>query len=121
MGYCRAVVVGRPGDRGRHGPPVARRHRRPRPRRPGPPLLRDHRRRALAEAGSSLADVVRTRVYLVDAGDFDAIAGVHGEVFGDIRPVNTTVVVAALLNPAWKLEVEVEAINGSASPVVAES
>jgi enamine deaminase RidA (YjgF/YER057c/UK114 family) len=70
---------------------------------------------ALAEAGASLADVVRTRVYLVDAADFDAIAPVHGEVFGSVRPANTTLVVAALLDPAWRLEVEVEAILGSAA------
>jgi enamine deaminase RidA (YjgF/YER057c/UK114 family) len=50
----------------------------------------------------------------VDAADFDAVAAVHGAVFGDIRPANTTVVVAALLNPAWRLEVEVEAVVGSA-------
>jgi enamine deaminase RidA (YjgF/YER057c/UK114 family) len=71
---------------------------------------------ALREAGATLADVVRTRIYLVDAADFDAIAPVHGELFGAIRPANTTLVVAALLDPAWKLEVEVEAILGSAGP-----
>ncbi len=65
---------------------------------------------ALDAAGATFADVVRTRVYLVDAADFTPISAVHGEVFGDIRPANTTLVVAALLNPAWKLEVEVEAI-----------
>lgn len=70
---------------------------------------------ALAEAGAGFGDVVRTRVYLVDAADFDAVAQVHGSVFGDIRPANTTVVVAALLNAEWKLEVEVEAVIGSAS------
>lgn len=69
---------------------------------------------ALAQAGATLADVVRTRIYLVDASDFDAIAPVHGELFDAVRPANTTLVVAALLNPAWKLEVEVEAILGSA-------
>lgn len=69
---------------------------------------------ALEAAGAGFGDVVRTRVYLVDAGDFDAIGAVHGEVFGDIRPANTTVVVAALLNPAWKVEIEVEAVVGSA-------
>ena len=67
---------------------------------------------ALAEAGASPADVVRTRVFLVDAADFDAVAAAHGEVFGDIRPANSTVVVAALLNPAWKVEIEVEAVIG---------
>ena len=52
--------------------------------------------------------------YLVDAADFDVVSKVHGEVFGDVRPANTTVVVAALLNAAWKVEIEVEAIVGSA-------
>ena len=70
---------------------------------------------ALEEAGASFGDVVRTRVYLVDAADFDAVAEVHGAVFRDIRPANTTLVVAALLNPAWRLEVEVEAVAGSAA------
>jgi enamine deaminase RidA (YjgF/YER057c/UK114 family) len=65
---------------------------------------------ALEEAGASFEDVVRTRVYLVDAGDFDAVSGVHGEVFRSIRPANTTLVVAALLDPAWKVEIEVEAV-----------
>ncbi|HKY15933.1 MAG TPA: RidA family protein [Microthrixaceae bacterium] len=66
--------------------------------------------KALGEAGSSMKDVVRTRVYLVDADDFELISHVHGEVFHDIRPANTTVVVAALLDPRWKCEIEVEAI-----------
>ena len=55
---------------------------------------------ALAELGSGLEDIVRVRVYLVDAADFAAVAAVHGELFADIRPTNTTVVVAALLDPA---------------------
>jgi enamine deaminase RidA (YjgF/YER057c/UK114 family) len=67
---------------------------------------------ALAEAGATLADVVRTRIYLVDAADFDAVATVHGQVFADVRPANTTLVVAALLNPAWRVEIEVEALAG---------
>lgn len=65
---------------------------------------------ALEAAGASFADVVRTRIYLVDAADFTAISEVHGEVFSDIRPANTTVVVAGLLDPAWKVEIEVEAV-----------
>lgn len=65
---------------------------------------------ALAEAGACFGDVVRTRVYLVDAADFGPISAVHGEVFRDIRPANTTVVVAALLDKEWKVEIEVEAI-----------
>lgn len=65
---------------------------------------------ALDEAGAAFEDVVRTRVYLVDASDFAPISMVHGEVFSDVRPANTTVVVAALLDPQWKVEIEVEAI-----------
>ena len=65
---------------------------------------------ALREAGATFDDVVRTRVFLVDAADFTPISEVHGEIFHDIRPANTTLVVAALLNDAWKVEIEVEAI-----------
>ena len=64
---------------------------------------------ALAEAGAALTDVVRTRTYLVDAADAEAVGGVHGEVFGGTRPASTMVVVAGLLDPRWKVEVEVEA------------
>ncbi len=72
---------------------------------------------ALAEAGASFADVVRSRVYLIDAAHFDAIGPVHGEIFGEVRPANTTLVVAALLNDAWNVEIEVEAVcdSGAAS------
>lgn len=65
---------------------------------------------ALAQAGATPADVVRTRVYLTSAGDFDAVARAHGAVFSEIRPANSTVVVAALLNPQWKVEIEADAI-----------
>ncbi len=68
--------------------------------------------RALSDAGSGLADIVRVRVYLVDADDFAPVAAVHGELLGDVRPANTTVVVAALLDPRWKVEIEVEAVVG---------
>ncbi|NLA35902.1 MAG: RidA family protein [Actinobacteria bacterium] len=73
--------------------------------------------KALSQAGASFKDVVRTRMYLVHVSDFDAVAAVHGEIFHDVRPANTTVVVAALLDPTWKVEVEVEAIiNKERSP-----
>jgi enamine deaminase RidA (YjgF/YER057c/UK114 family) len=66
--------------------------------------------RALADAGASLADVVRTRVYLTPTADFEGFGRAHGEVFGEIRPANTTVVVAALVDPRWLLEIEAEAV-----------
>lgn len=67
---------------------------------------------ALEELGGSVADVVRTRQYVVDASDGDAIGAVHGEVFGDVRPASTMVVVAGLLDPRWKVEVELDAVLG---------
>jgi enamine deaminase RidA (YjgF/YER057c/UK114 family) len=65
---------------------------------------------ALAEAGASLADVVRTRLFLTSTDDVDAVSAVHGELFADIRPAATMVVVAALVVPAWKVEIEAEAV-----------
>lgn len=69
---------------------------------------------AIGELGGSLGDVVRTRMFITDAADGDAIGAVHGELFGDIRPAATMVVVAALLRPEWKVEIEAEAVIASA-------
>jgi len=49
-------------------------------------------------------------MYLIDAADFEAIGAVHGDVMAEALPVNTTVVVAGLLDPRWKIELEVEAV-----------
>jgi len=65
---------------------------------------------ALAEAGAGKDDVVRTRMFLTSATDSDAVSAVHGELFSDIRPAATMVVIAALLDPRWKVEVEAEAV-----------
>jgi enamine deaminase RidA (YjgF/YER057c/UK114 family) len=65
---------------------------------------------ALREAGASFDDVTRTRTYLVDAADYEAVAAAHGEVFAAIRPASTMVVVKALLDPRWKVEIEVDAV-----------
>jgi enamine deaminase RidA (YjgF/YER057c/UK114 family) len=65
---------------------------------------------ALAEAGGSLADVVRTRTYLVPGADFDEVGRAHGETFSAIRPANTTVYVHALVDPGWLVEIEAEAV-----------
>ena len=64
---------------------------------------------ALVESGASVADVVRTRIYLTSADDSDAVAAAHAEVFGDVRPASTVVVVTGFLDPRWKVEIEAEA------------
>lgn len=64
---------------------------------------------ALHEAGSSLRHVVRTRIFLTSASDAASVGSSHAEVFGDVRPAATMVVVAALLDPRWKVEIEAEA------------
>jgi enamine deaminase RidA (YjgF/YER057c/UK114 family) len=69
--------------------------------------------RALEEAGSSLADVVRTRVYLVRTDDFEEVGRAHGESFSEIRPANTTLTVKELVDPRWLVEIEAEAVVGS--------
>ena len=65
---------------------------------------------ALEQAGAGFADVVRTRMYLTDAGDWEEVARAHGEVFAEIRPASTAVVVKELLDPRWRIELEAEAV-----------
>ena len=65
--------------------------------------------RALDEAGFGLADIVRTRLYIVDPGDAAAVLEVHGSLFRDIRPVATLVTVAGLLDASLLVEIEAEA------------
>ena len=67
-------------------------------------------RAALEKAGARMEDVVRTRMYLTHVEDWQAVGRAHGEVFGAIRPAATMVVVAKLLNPAWRIEIEADAV-----------
>ena len=64
---------------------------------------------ALKNAGSSLEHIYRTRMYLTHTEDWEAAGRIHGKFFGLIRPAATMVVVAALLNPAWRVEIEADA------------
>lgn len=65
---------------------------------------------AIEELGGRAADVVRTRMFITDAADADAIGAVHGEIFRDVRPASTMVVISALLRPEWRIEIEAEAL-----------
>jgi enamine deaminase RidA (YjgF/YER057c/UK114 family) len=65
---------------------------------------------ALEEAGASVADVVRTCCFIVDAGDWEEVGRAHGEVFADVRPANAIIVVTGFVDPRWKVEIEVDAI-----------
>lgn len=65
---------------------------------------------ALADAGARPEHVVRTRVFLTDAGQFDDVARAHGEVFSTIRPANAMIVVRGFIDPRWLVEIEVDAV-----------
>jgi enamine deaminase RidA (YjgF/YER057c/UK114 family) len=69
---------------------------------------------AIEQLGGTAADVVRTRTFLTSAADWKEVGAAHGEIFADIRPASTMVVVAALLDERWKVEMEASAVVGEA-------
>ena len=69
-------------------------------------IIRD----ALAQAGADMTQVVRTRLFLANMGDFDAVAKAHGEIFGDIRQATTIVAVSRLVDAAFLVEIEAVAV-----------
>ncbi len=109
-GYSRAIVVGDScwvAGTTDAGPDGASRH-------PGDPAGQTLAvfaiiERALAEGGFNLADVVRTRTYVVDVALADAVLAVHGRTFVDIRPASTLIAVAGLMHPSLLVEIEAEA------------
>ena len=110
MGYCRAVRVGRHVYVAGTAPIMAD------DADPPADSYRQARRcfeiigTALEEAGSGFGDVVRTRIFVTPEADFHEVARAHGEIFRDIRPVNTTVTMHSLVDPRWLLEIEVDAV-----------
>jgi enamine deaminase RidA (YjgF/YER057c/UK114 family) len=68
---------------------------------------------ALERAGFSIADVVRTRMFVTDISRWEEIGRAHGEVFGEVRPATTMVQVAALIDPAMLVEIEADAVRGA--------
>ncbi len=67
---------------------------------------------ALRQAGAGFEDVVRTRMFITDAGDSEAVGRAHASVFAEVRPAAAMVIVAGLLDPRWKVEIESEAVVG---------
>jgi len=65
---------------------------------------------ALGKAGAAPKDVVRTRTFLLDADDAGEVGRAHGELFGEVRPVSTMIVVSAFLDPRWIVEIEADAL-----------
>ncbi len=73
-------------------------------------------RSALEQAGASISDVVRTRIFLTRVEDWESVAAVHGEVFRETRPASTMVQVTRFIDPDWLVEIEADAVIGDSPP-----
>jgi enamine deaminase RidA (YjgF/YER057c/UK114 family) len=118
VGYSRAVRVGNlvfVSGTTASGPEGQALH----PGEPGPQtrLILDRMDAALAKLGASLKDVVETRVYVRDIGQWEAVGRVHGEVFADIRPATTLVEVSQLIAPDLLVEISALAVVDGADPI----
>jgi enamine deaminase RidA (YjgF/YER057c/UK114 family) len=109
MGYCRAVVMGQNVYVAGTAPIPPDGSAPPEDSYDQARLCLQIIGEALGRAGASISDVVRTRVFVTDPAHFEGVARAHGEVFRDVRPVNTTVV-TSLMDPAWKVEIDVDAV-----------
>jgi enamine deaminase RidA (YjgF/YER057c/UK114 family) len=109
MGYCRAVVVGNTVYVAGTAPIPADGSPPPESSYEQAHLCFEIIGRALESAGASFEHVVRSRVYVTHPDHFEGVARAHGEIFREIRPVNTTVV-TSLMDPAWKVEIDVDAV-----------
>jgi enamine deaminase RidA (YjgF/YER057c/UK114 family) len=76
---------------------------------------------AIEQLGGQAEDVVRTRMFLTDPADADAVGRAHGRWFGDVRPASTMIAGAVLLRPEWRVEIEAEAVVETAAEAVIES